>query len=157
MAGVGGSCHGHSSTCRSVSAAPDCFATDAANSTALIEQSEKSTPHSTDVNGLGALVRARGGTVSTGQVAFRSTFSVTEPSNRCWNPLVPCVPITMRSAGSESAIARMSGTGSPCRTATSTGVPASMIARHASVVFLRSASVSVSSHGAIGPPAGMSG
>ena len=83
MAGVGGSCHGHSRTWRSVSAAPDCLAIDAANWTALIEQSEKSTPHSTDVNGRGAAVRARGGTVRTGQVAFRSTFSVTEPSNRC--------------------------------------------------------------------------
>jgi hypothetical protein len=35
--------------------------------------------------------------VSTGQVGMRTTFSVTEPNTNRFQPLRPCVAITMRS------------------------------------------------------------
>ena len=45
--------------------------------------------HRMRLNGSFDVARARGGTVSTGQVAFRSTFSVVEPSTRCSKPPAP--------------------------------------------------------------------
>jgi hypothetical protein len=105
VAGAGGSSHGHSSTCRIVITASASSAIDKAKSSPFNEDAEKSTAQSTCLNG-GEVSPARGGTVRTGQVAFRSTLSVTDPSRRCSKPLWPCVPITMRSAGRLAAQSR---------------------------------------------------
>ena len=110
--------------------APDSSAIDATSSTALIEQSEKSTPRGTDVNGRGAAV-GRGGTVGADRwlsAALSGRRSQQQILKIRW-----CrrCPITMRSAGSESAMARTAAQATTSRTTTSTGVPASMTAPHA--------------------------
>jgi hypothetical protein len=51
--------------------------------------SEKSTAQSSRLNGSVDAECTRGGTVSTGHGAVLSTFSVTEASTRCSNPLAP--------------------------------------------------------------------
>ena len=53
------------------------------------------------------------GTVSTGHLALRITFSVTEPRTRCSRPERPCVPMTMRSLGIALARSTISEAGFP--------------------------------------------
>ena len=66
--------------------------------------------------------------MSTAQAALRSTFSVTDPSIKCSKPLVPCVPITIRSAGSAAARSRMQLAGWPTSMSTVTLTPVAVAA-----------------------------
>jgi hypothetical protein len=90
-----------------VNRASDSFAIDKASRKAAIEDAEKSTGQSTRLNGSFDTDVVSGGTVRTLQLALRTTFSVTEPSINRSNPPSPCVPNTMRSAGSDAAQSRM--------------------------------------------------
>jgi hypothetical protein len=92
----------HSNTWRIVMRPSDSCAIENADCNAEIDDSERSTGHSSCLNGSFDVDAVGGGTVRTGHAALRRIFSVTDPSNHRSKPLRPCVPITTRSAGSDS-------------------------------------------------------
>ena len=62
-------------------------------------------------------------TVSTGQVAVRTTFSATLPMNRCARPVRPCVAMTIRSAPARLAVSMMICAGEPVFSMVRTSMP----------------------------------
>src|SRR5690606_9520805 len=89
------------------------------------DEGEKSTAQTMALNGCGTsgAPGAAGGTVSTGQGAFRRTFSATDPRTNRSNPPRPCVPMTIRSAGRPRASSTTFATIGPWTSFVSTAAP----------------------------------